>query len=231
MSVKSEGIDKNKLIRLTLLRFGSGIAGIWLILFSAAGTIKYWNAWIFLVAAAVPMTLEFIYLMKNDPELLEKRMKTKETEKSLKKLVKLSLVFMVIAFIIPGIDYRFQWSYVPLWLIIVGIILFETGYFLFSLVMKQNSYASRVIEIQENQKLIDYGLYAIIRHPMYLSSIMIDISIPFILGSFYALIPMIFCCIEIIPRILNEEDVLKKDLQGYEEYMKRVRYRIIPFIW
>ncbi len=224
-------IDIGKLVRTVLVKFGSGFIIIGFILFLFAGTIKYWNAWLFLTSAAFPMIFELIYLVKKDPELLQKRMKTRETEQKQKTLVKLSFVLMTIAFIIPGIDYRYRWSQVPLWLIIIGVLMFEFAYFMFTVVLRLNSYASRVIEIQKKQKVIDYGLYSVVRHPLYVSSILIDISIPLILGSFYALIPMFLCCLEIIGRIKNEEEVLKKGLEGYEEYMKKVRYRLIPFIW
>jgi protein-S-isoprenylcysteine O-methyltransferase Ste14 len=230
-SDKSAAIDMTKLIRTVLLKFGSGLVIIGSILFLCAGTIKYWNVWLFLLAVVIPMTGELIYLLKNDPELLRNRMKTKETEPQQQTLVRLSVVFMIIAFIIPGFDYRYQWSQVPWWLVAVGIIMFEIGYLLFTVVLRQNSYASRVIEIQENQKLIDTGLYSLVRHPLYLSSILIDISIPLILGSFYALIPMLLVCAELLVRIKNEEEVLKKGLAGYGAYIKKVKYRLIPFIW
>lgn len=224
-------IQNRKLIMVALLKFGAGFLIIGSVLFISVETIKYYNAWLFMISAAVPMIFELIYLINNDPELLQKRLKAKEKERKQKKVVNLSLVFMTSTFIIPGFDYRYGWSHVPLGVVAAGVLLFEAGYFIFSVVLKQNSYASRTVEIQENQKVIDYGIYSIVRHPMYLSIILIDISIPLILGSYYAVIPMILCCTEIIPRIKNEEVVLKKGLEGYEEYMKKVRYRLIPHIW
>jgi protein-S-isoprenylcysteine O-methyltransferase Ste14 len=177
------------------------------------------------------MIFVLIYLLIKDPELLEKRFKTKEKEKEQRFIQKIGIAPTIIGFLLPGFDYRFNWSNVPTWLVVIATILVVSGYILFIIVMKQNSYASRVIEIQQNQKVIEYGLYSKIRHPMYLAAIIIMLSSPLVLGSYYALIPMAFYPLIIIFRIKNEEEVLKKGLTGYEEYLKKVKYRLIPFVW
>jgi protein-S-isoprenylcysteine O-methyltransferase Ste14 len=224
-------VDIPKLIRMALIRFGAALIIVGLILFLSAGTLKYWNAWLFIGALFSPVVLVLIYLIKNDPALLEKRMKTKEKEKTQKLIIKLSIIPFIISFLIPGFDYRFNWSAVPLWLVIMATVIMLIGYGMFFVVIRQNSYASRVIEIQEKQKVIDTGLYSVVRHPMYLSNLLIYLSIPLVLGSFYSLITMCLFLFVFYYRIKNEEEVLKEGLEGYNDYMKNVRYRLIPYIW
>lgn len=200
-------------------------------LFIPAGTLSYWNGWLFLISIFIPVIIVFVYLLINDPGLLAKRLKTREEVKEQRLIQKIGVIPVVIGFLLPGFDFRFKWSNVPVWLVVIGVILIILGYVLFIMVIKQNSYASRVIEIQQNQKVIDTGLYSVIRHPMYLAGIIIMLFSPVILGSFYGMIPMIFYAIIIIFRIYNEEEVLKKGLEGYNEYLKKVKYRLVPFIW
>lgn len=230
-SETNNGMDRKALLRLVLTRFLNGIVVIGAILFLSAGTLGYWNGWLFLVALVIPMSGTLYYLLKEDPALLAKRMRLKEPQKKQRTIVKVASFFMLIAFIMPGLDYRYHWSDVPFWLIMASLLLFEVSYAMVIVVMAQNSYASRVVEIQEGQKLIDTGLYSVVRHPMYLGSILLYLAIPLLLGSYYALIPMAVACAEIIARIKNEEEVLKDGLPGYKEYTKRVRYRLIPFVW
>ncbi len=202
------------------------------LLFFSAGSIKYLNAWIFIGSFFLPDFLIIIYLAIKDPELLQKRLKNQENEKTQKIFNLIFRITAIIAIIISGLDYRFQWSNVSIWLVIASSTIMIFGFILSFVVMKQNRYASRVIETQKRQKLIDTGLYSVIRHPMYLSAILIFCPTPLVLGSFYAFI----LCIIIIPflfviRIMNEEKVLQQNLMGYTEYMKKVKYRLIPFIW
>jgi protein-S-isoprenylcysteine O-methyltransferase Ste14 len=229
--VSSENIGKRKLLALVLRRFGSAIIILGLILFIPAGSLEYWNAWVYLLAILVPMLVVFIYLYINDPSLLEKRMKMKEKEKEQKLYVRLSILLFLISFVLPGLDFRYRWTHVPVWLVITSVGIMILGYALFAIVMIQNSYASRVIEIQEKQKLIDTGLYSIVRHPMYMAATIIYLATPLILGSYYALISMIFLPFLLGFRIINEEKILHNGLQGYIEYEKKVKYRLIPFIW
>jgi protein-S-isoprenylcysteine O-methyltransferase Ste14 len=224
-------LNIRKIIINAIIKFSSGLIIIWSLLFLLAGTIWYWNAWLFLVLILILMITEIVYLARKDPALLQKRLQAKEKVKKQELLVVLSMVLMTIAFIIPGLDYRFHWSQVPLWLVIVGVIFFALGFLMYTVVLRQNRYASRIIEIQKQQQVIDFGLYSVVRHPMYLTIIILDLNVPLILGSYYALIPMFLCCCELIARIKNEEEVLRKGLAGYEAYMKKVKYRLIPYIW
>jgi protein-S-isoprenylcysteine O-methyltransferase Ste14 len=222
---------RRKILLTVLFRFLLAFIFIGILLFVPAGSLKYFNGWLFIAGLLVPMSFAMIYLYINDPELLEKRMNLKEKENAQKKYVKLSIIFYIVAYIFPGLDYRFNWSYVPMWLVLVSLTVMICGYVMFIIVMMQNRYASRVIEIQNEQKLIDYGLYSIVRHPMYLSATILYISSALVLGSYFALIPMLILPFLLAFRIKNEEKVLLSGLPGYEEYMKKVRYRLIPFIW
>lgn len=228
---KEKSVNTADLMAATLLKFGMGFIFIALVLFLPAGTMKYWNAWVFLGTLLVPMLFVFIYLLRKNPKLLEKRMKFREKEKEQKLFVKISTCMLLIGFLVPGFDYRFNWSIMPLWVVLIAVVVLLGGYFLFFQVVRQNSYASRVIEIQKEQKLIDKGLYSVVRHPMYLSTTVIYLAMPLVLGSFYALIPIVLFLAVMPIRILNEEKVLMKGLKGYKQYMKRVRYRMIPFVW
>ena len=190
--------ERSNLLRLVLFRLFSGLLLIGGLLFAFAGSFRYWQAWLFLAALAIPLV---------------------------------SGVFMLLGFFLPGLDYRFQWSSVPIWLVVVSVIVFEFSYAMIVAVFAQNSYASRVVEIQEGQQLIDTGLYAIIRHPMYSASIILYLSIPLMLGSYVAVIPMALSCLEIIARIKDEEEMLKAGLAGYTAYTQRVKYRFIPYVW
>lgn len=228
---KTTNLDKKSLAVKAIIRFLSGLLIIGCFLFIPAGTFNYWNGWLFIGSIFIPMIFVLIYLLIKDPELLEKRFKTKEKEKEQRFIQKIGIAPTIIGFLLPGFDYRFNWSNVPMWLVVIATILVVSGYILFIIVMKQNSYASRVIEIQQNQKVIDYGLYSKVRHPMYLAAIIIMLSSPLVLGSYYALISMALYPLIIIFRIKNEEEVLKKGLAGYDEYLKKVKYRLIPLIW
>jgi protein-S-isoprenylcysteine O-methyltransferase Ste14 len=220
-----------KLLFKTLLRYISGVIFIGAIIFLPAGSFEFMNGWIFLGALFVPMLFALIYLFIYDPELLIKRMKTKEKESTQKLYLVFSIIVSLVTFTLPGFDYRYQWSSVPDWLVIVSCVLMITGYVMFFIVMKQNSYASRVIEIQEEQKLIDDGMYSLVRHPMYFSATILYFFAPLVLGSYYAMIPMIFITGLLAMRIKNEEKVLLGGLKGYDQYMKKVKYRFLPFIW
>lgn len=221
----------NKLLPKILIRVFFAIIFIGVLIFVPAGNIRFLNGWLFISGIFLPMTFTLIYFYTKDPELLEKRMNIKEKEDAQKKYLKLSLILFVAAYIIPGLDYRFHWSEVPMWLVLVALVIMICGYIMFIVVMKQNRYASRVIEIQHEQKLIDTGLYSLVRHPMYTAATILYLSSVLVLGSYYALIPMLLLPFLLALRINNEEKVLIQGLPGYEEYMKRVKYRMIPLIW
>lgn len=196
-----------------------------------AGTTKYWNAWLYIIVFVIPILCFYVYLYIRNPVFLEKRLNTNEKERK-QHLFQFLLPFLIITmFVISGFDYRFHWSTISTVYIVIFALLVLTGNIMSLVVLKQNSYASQVIEIQEGQKLIDTGLYSLVRHPMYLSySIMFWFS-PLALGSCYALIPAFFTPFLLAMRATNEEKVLQKGLTGYDLYMQKVKYRMIPFIW
>jgi protein-S-isoprenylcysteine O-methyltransferase Ste14 len=220
-----------KVLLRALSRYLIAIVFISALIFLPAGTLKFTNGWIFIAGLFIPMTILLIYLLIMDPELLEKRINLREKEDAQKKYVKFSILLFIVAYIIPGFDYRFGWSELPMWVSWTALAFMISGYGMFIAVMIQNRYASRVIEIQESQKLIDTGLYSVVRHPMYLAAIILYLSSALVLGSFYALLPMMVLPFLLGFRVINEEKVLVTGLPGYEEYRKKVKYRIIPFIW
>ena len=221
----------NSLIIRALAMYLFSLLFVVLVIFLPAGSLKFRNGWLFIGLLFTAMFIVLTWLLVKDPELLAKRLRTKEKEKPQKAYVILSMIVFLITFITPGLDYRFHWSYVPVPVVLISTFIMMAGYLIFFAVMRQNTYASRVIEIQEGQKLIDTGLYSLVRHPMYLGGSILFMSAPLVLGSWYALIAAAFIPILIIIRIMNEEKVLVNGLKGYSEYMKKVKYRLIPFIW
>ena len=222
---------KIQLMFNAVIKFLSGLLLIGLILFLPAGTFDYPNAWLFIALLFVPMLLMGIVLFVKAPELLAKRLNTKEKESTQKKVVGLSALMFIVAFVVAGIDFRYGWSELPRWLTIVSSVILLVSYGLYAEVMRENAYLSRTVEVQENQKVIDTGLYGIVRHPMYSATILLFLSMPLVLGSWISFIVMLYYPMIIIARIRNEEKVLEEGLAGYTEYKQRVRYRLIPFVW
>ena len=221
-------------IRLLLNAIGKFTAGLILVglmLFIPAGTINYSNGWLFILLLFVPMFLLGGWLWIRNPELLEKRLNTKENENEQKKVVSLSLIFFIVGFIVSALDFRFQLTYLPLWVIIFGSVLLLVSYGLYAEVMRENTYLSRTVEVQEDQKVIDTGLYGIVRHPMYFATTLLFLSFPLVLGSGIGFVIFLVQPFLLVKRIRNEEEVLEKGLEGYTEYKKKVKYRLIPFIW
>ncbi|MBE6024445.1 MAG: isoprenylcysteine carboxylmethyltransferase family protein [Cellulosilyticum sp.] len=210
----------------------AGIILIVVLLFLPAGTFDYWNAWLFMGLLFIPMILVGGILYFKAPELLKKRLNSKENEVEQKIVILWSVLLFMAGFMIAGLDYRFGWSNLPRAVIVLGGIIFLIAYGLYVEVMRENTYLSRTVEIQKGQKVIDKGLYGIVRHPMYFATILLFLSIPIILGSLVAFILfLVFYPIILAKRIKNEEYVLERGLSGYAEYKKRVRYRLFPFIW
>ena len=230
--MKGKNTSNNKLLLIkVLIRFVLAIIVLVLIFFLPAGSIKFWEAWVYMGILFTPMIFVLIYLLKKDPELLERRMKMKEKEEPQKVFVKLSILVFFTAFIIPGFDYRFEWSEVPFIIIIIADLFIFIGYLLFFLVLKENTYASRIIEVGKGQKVISTGPYAIIRHPMYVAVLMMYVLSPLALGSYWAVLAVLPLPVLIIFRIKNEEKILIDKLPGYREYTQKVKYRLIPYIW
>lgn len=223
--------SRTSLIINALVKLIAGLSMILLLLLLPAGTWYYWQAWLFIGLLFIPMTIVGIWLLCRQPELLAKRLNNKEKQSQQKNIVALSGVMFILGFILCGLDARFAWSHIPTWLIICASVLFIVGYAMYAEVMRENAYLSRTVEIQEGQQLIDTGLYAIVRHPMYSATILMYLTMPLILGSAWALLVFAFYPILIVQRIHNEEQVLAAGLPQYADYQQRVRYRLIPGIW
>ena len=220
-----------KLFIHALIKLILGLVLVGLLLFLPAGTLDYPNGWLFMGVLFVPVLIMGAVLFLKAPELLEKRLNHKEKEKAQKGVIALSGLMFPAGFILSALDFRFEWSSVPAWLVILSALLFLGGYGMFAEVMRENAYLSRTVEVQEGQKVISTGLYGVVRHPMYLATLLMFLPIPLILGSFWGLIPMALYPILIAVRILDEERVLTKGLDGYAEYKEKIKYRLIPFIW
>lgn len=227
----NEGIDLKLLKKIVIFRFLLIFPILGLMFFLSAGTLKYWEGWTYIFILAVPMALFGMYLFKHDPKLLERRMRMKEKRKDQKLIIKLAYPFFLTAFILPGLDKRFGWSDMPLFVIIIAFVLVLFGYLAIIYVLKTNSYASRIIEVEEDQKVITTGPYAFVRHPMYLASVIFYTFSPLALGSYWAMIPVVLSICIFIPRIKGEERELLDKLKGYKEYTQKTKYRIIPGIW
>ena len=223
-------MDK-KLFIQAITKFVFGFLVIGLLLFIPAGTLNYWNAWLFICILFVPMLIVGIILMIKSPDLLRKRLNSKEKESKQEILILLGGLMFVSGFVVSGLNYRFEWIMLPKWIVFIATIIFLLAYVLYAEVLRENMYLSRIIEVQENQKVIDTGLYGIVRHPMYSSTILLFLSIPLVLGSLFSFLIFLVYPLIIVKRIKNEEQVLEQGLKGYLEYKKKVKYRLIPFIW
>ena len=220
-----------KLLVSALTKFLVGILFVGLLLFLPAGGFSYPNGWLFIALLFGPMTVLGVVLFLRAPALLEKRLDAKETERTQRGVVALSGLLFLIGFVVAGLDFRFGWSSVPDWCVIAASVILLVCYGLYAEVMRENAYLSRTVGVQEHQTVVDRGLYGIVRHPMYAATIGLFLSIPVVLGSWWALVcfaPYVFV---IAVRIQNEEKVLEAGLAGYKEYKMRVRYRLIPWIW
>jgi protein-S-isoprenylcysteine O-methyltransferase Ste14 len=217
--------------RTIAVRAVSAVPILALIIILPAGRWDYWQGWMYLLTLFIPMSFIFAYLLKNDPALLERRMRMREKESIQRKIVSLSYLYFLIAFMLPGLDVRFGWSNALPWVSIAANLLFFAGYMIFFWVLVTNSFVSRVVEVESNQKVISSGPYARVRHPMYAGVIIMYMASPVALGSYWALLPAVLVIPLLIARIRNEEQVLLRDLPGYAEYLHKVKYRLLPGIW
>ena len=220
-----------RLIFSALTKYIFGLVAVGALLFLPAWTFDYPGAWLFIALLFIPMLLLGAVLFAKAPSLLEKRLNNKEKERAQRGVIALSGLMFPIGFAVSALDFRFGWSSVPLWLVIVASVLFLIGYGAYAEVMRENAYLSRTVEVQEGQRVISTGLYGIVRHPMYLTTLLMFLPLPLILGSLWGLIPFAVYPAVIVIRILNEEKVLTDGLPGYAEYKKKVKFRLIPFIW
>lgn len=221
----------SRLLAQGLLKMLSGMLIVALVLFLPAGSWNYFNGWLFCSLLFLPMLVLGALLLWKAPALLEKRLNTKEQEKPQMAVVAVSSLLFLAAFVAAGLDFRFGWTHVPIWLVCLAAVLQLVAYGLYAEVMRENAWLSRTVEVQENQKVIDTGLYGIVRHPMYTSTILLFLAMPLVLGSWVSFAIMLLFPVVIFFRIRNEEKVLEEGLAGYREYKQKVRYRLLPFIW
>lgn len=223
-------MDK-KLFIQAIKKYILGVVSIGALLFIPACSFEYWNGWLFMGLLFIPMFIAGIILIIKNPELLRKRLNAKEQENEQKEVILFSGLMFFSGFIIAGLNYKYNWMEVPNIIVIISSILFIIAYILYAEVLRENTYLSRTIEVQENQKVVDTGMYGIVRHPMYAVTILLFLTMPLILGSIISFIIFLIYPFIIGKRIKNEEEVLEKDLKGYTEYKKKVKYKLIPFIW
>ena len=220
-----------KLFFEAILKFLLGVVLVGLLIFIPANAMNFWNGWLFMGLLFIPMFIAGIFMMIKAPNLLRSRLDAKEKESEQKSVVALSGLMFLAGFIVAGLNYRFNWMQLPDIVVIVASIIFLLSYILYAEVLRENAFLSRTIEVQKEQKVIDTGLYGIVRHPMYLVTIFLFLSMPLILGSLISFIIFLVYPFIVVKRIKNEEEVLEKELKGYKEYKKKVKYKMIPFVW
>lgn len=214
-----------------IAKFLLGVVLVGVLLFLPAGTFSFFNGWLFMSILFIPMFFAGIVMMFKNPTLLKSRLDAKEKQKEQSLVIKLSGLMFLAGFIVAGLGVRFNWYILPTPVVIVATVLFLIAYLIYAEVLRENTYLSRTIEVQENQKVIDTGLYGIVRHPMYSATLLLFLSMPIVLGSVYSFLIFLAYPFIIAKRIKAEEEFLEKELSGYSEYKKKVKYRLIPFIW
>lgn len=220
-----------KLFFQAISKFVFGLILIAFLLFLPAGTLKYWNGWLFIGILFIPMFIAGIVMMIRSPELLKKRLDSKEEEKEQKTVIALSGIMFLAAFVVAGLNFRFGWIVLPRWVVYAAAVFFLAAYLMYAEVLRENVYLSRTVEVQENQKVIDTGLYGIVRHPMYSATLVLFLSMGLVLGSPISFVILLSYIPLIAKRMKNEEKVLLQGLKGYEEYRRKVKYKVIPLIW
>lgn len=233
METKSEMTpnERKELIRKMIVRFSFVPLFIFLFTLLPAGTLNYWEVYVYFGVLIVPMIFVLIYFMKHDPRFLERRTRGIEKEREQKLIQMINLPVFISAFIIPGLDQRFGWSDVPPAVVLLTDLVILGGYLIVIRVFRENSFASRIVEIDKGQKVISTGLYSIVRHPMYMGVMVMYLPTPLALGSYWGLIPMALLPVALVLRILNEEKVLRQNLEGYNDYCLKTKNRLIPYIW
>ena len=227
----SENSKTAKSALAAILRIVVGLLFAGALLFLPAGTFDYWQAWVWLATLFIPMGVSLVYLLKMDPALLERRTRTNEVRPEQRRIIMASVIYFLVIFLLPGFDVRYGWSNVPVWLCLAadGVVL--ASYILYILVLKTNTFASRVVEVEQGQQVITSGPYAVVRHPMYLAMILMMTATPLALGSYWAMLPSTLFILLLAARAKNEEELQQKELKGYSEYMQKTRHRLFPGIW
>ena len=220
-----------KLFFNAIIKFLLGVALVGALVFLPAGTLNYFGGWLLMAILFIPMFFAGVVMMFKNPELLKKRLDAKEKQKEQGLVVKLSGLMFLVGFILAGLGFRFGWYMLPRWGSIVASVFFIFSYIVYAEVLRENAYLSRTIEVQDGQKVIDSGLYGIVRHPMYSATLILFLSMPLVLGSIYSFVVFLAYPFIIFKRIMHEEEFLENELEGYKEYKRKVKYRLIPFIW
>jgi len=220
-----------KLLISALTKYLAGLLMMGVLLFLPAGTLRFPNGWLFLAILFVPMFLAGLVMMARAPGLLRKRLNARESQMQQSRVIRLSGCMFVAGFVLAGLDFRFGWSRMPGWVSWCGCASFLLAYVMYALVLRENEFLSRTVEVQQGQRVVDTGLYAVVRHPMYAATVLLFLSMPVILGSWAALAVFLVYPFLLVRRIENEEEVLEQGLAGYREYKQRVKYRMIPFVW
>ena len=220
-----------KLVVEALTKFSCGLLMVGLLIFLPAGTLSYTYGWLLIGLLFGPMLIAGFVMLAKSPDFLKKRLDAKEKQGTQKGVVAFSGLMFIAGFVVAGLDFRFGWSRMPTWVVITASVLFLAAYGLYAEVMRENAYLSRTVKVDEGQTVVDTGLYGIVRHPMYMATILLFLMIPLVLGSWYGLIAFAFYPAIIIVRLKDEENLLTRELPGYAAYKQKVKYRIIPFIW
>lgn len=222
---------KGNLLCQAVFKFLLGVAGIALLLFVPAGSFAYWNAWLFMAVLFVPMFFAGLVMLRKSPELLKKRLNAKERQAEQGRIIRFSGGMFVLAFLIAGLNFRYRWLILPDAVSWIAAAVFLLAYGLYAEVLRENAYLSRTVEVQAGQTVVDTGLYGVVRHPMYSATLVLFFAMPFVLGSAYSAAVLLAYPVLIVERIRHEETLLEAELDGYVEYEKKVRYRLIPFVW
>ena len=223
-------MDKT-LFRQALVKFFSGLCLFAILLFVPAGTWRWWNAWLLIALLFAPMFVAGLVMMARNPALLRSRLNAKEEQREQKLVILLSGLMFLASFVLAGLNFRFRWIVQPVWLVWTAAALFLLAYLLYAEVLRENVWLSRTVEVQEGQKVVDNGLYGVVRHPMYTATIVLFLAMPLVLGSPLSFLLMLVYIPIIVLRIRSEEALLEKELEGYAAYKRHVRWRLIPFIW
>jgi protein-S-isoprenylcysteine O-methyltransferase Ste14 len=221
----------HRLLKEACVKFGAGVLLVAILVFLPAGTLHYPGAWLLMAVLFIPMFFAGLVMWRKAPALLESRLQAKERESQQKQVIGLSALMFLGGFILAGLDHRYHWTAMPKWLSVAAAMVFLLGYLMFAEVLRENAYLSRTIQVQEGQKVVDTGLYGIVRHPMYFATVLLFLSIPLVLGSLLAFVIFLVYPFIIAKRIRHEEEFLAQELPGYEAYRKKVKYRMIPFVW
>ncbi|HEY3291525.1 MAG TPA: isoprenylcysteine carboxylmethyltransferase family protein [Anaerolineae bacterium] len=227
----STQLSNHQVTRMVLSRTIAAVLVMLGVFFIPAGTFDYWQAWVVLAVILIPAAWGIAYMWKSDPGLMERRLRYREPHQQQQLIILISYPFFFLALLLPGLDHRFGWSQVPVAVVLAADIIIVAGYLLFFFVIRENSYASRVIEVEQGQKVINTGPYAVVRHPLYVASLLLMLALPIALGSYWAFIPTLPIVPLVMIRAVKEEQLLASELPGYTEYMQKVRFRLIPGLW